>query len=521
MPYDASGNFSRLYNWQNDRDNNIKILSSRMDQEFDNYAAALNQAMLRNGLTPLTGNLNVAQNYIVGLGAGSTGALSMRFGDDGATGLYLNGPGKLGLAAGGAQRLEVGTTAVRTAVPFIAQDSVTITGATAQLSLQDRSANSDPAAPWIMYADAGAVRLFARGGDRFSVNQDGNGGFSGSLDVAGALRNAGNQVYHTGNFNPANYAPLAGAVFSGNINVSRAGGASIGIQDSGATQFGIVAVGNNMFIGVGGSGIQIDSANNVYVQQLRTNANGTGKNVLIGDDVWLGDVNDAYTMLVAGAADPNSGFIRFGGNTSKLGVASGGALTFGGQTVYHAGNLSLSAYAPINSPTLQNSVNIAGATSQLHINDRTLPNDTTHGWAIYSQGDILRMFQSTVGLDRLTVDAIGNMGISGNFNCQGITASSVQVNGASVWHTNNFNPANYQPAGSYTSPNTNVVFRDVTAARAANEGVAFLGSTGNTWVYAPGDGSIELVIQGTKVAKFTATEARFRGNVIANLGASV
>lgn len=42
MPIDPSGHFTRLYNFQQDRDDDIRILASRMDGEFDNVAEALN-----------------------------------------------------------------------------------------------------------------------------------------------------------------------------------------------------------------------------------------------------------------------------------------------------------------------------------------------------------------------------------------------------------------------------------------------------------------------------------------------
>lgn len=60
MPYDNDGTFSRVRNWQQDQQNGVKIIASRMDQEFDNYKGGLDLAFLRDGRVPLSGNLNFA-----------------------------------------------------------------------------------------------------------------------------------------------------------------------------------------------------------------------------------------------------------------------------------------------------------------------------------------------------------------------------------------------------------------------------------------------------------------------------
>lgn len=129
MPFDGSGNFSRLYSWQSDRDNGIRILASRMDGEFDNFAAGMNQVFFRNGLVPMAGNLNMGQNYIVGLGAGAATALSLRFGDDPNSGLFLNGYNKPTLVANGVSRLEANTSGVQVYGAFNSTGAATIQGA--------------------------------------------------------------------------------------------------------------------------------------------------------------------------------------------------------------------------------------------------------------------------------------------------------------------------------------------------------------------------------------------------------
>ena len=62
MSYDSQGNFTRLHNWEQDRQNDIEIMSDRHDEEDDNFAEGLNECLLRDGRVALSGNLNMG-NY--------------------------------------------------------------------------------------------------------------------------------------------------------------------------------------------------------------------------------------------------------------------------------------------------------------------------------------------------------------------------------------------------------------------------------------------------------------------------
>lgn len=70
MPYDSSGNFSRLYNWEEDRQNDVNITSDRMDAEDDNFADGLSQCLLKSGQVPMTGDLKMANFKIKSLANG-------------------------------------------------------------------------------------------------------------------------------------------------------------------------------------------------------------------------------------------------------------------------------------------------------------------------------------------------------------------------------------------------------------------------------------------------------------------
>ena len=78
MPFDSEGNFTRVHNWSEDRQNNIDIASDRMDEEFDNYMDGLNDCMLRDGRASMMGDLMMGNFQIkkVAKGTLSTDAVN-------------------------------------------------------------------------------------------------------------------------------------------------------------------------------------------------------------------------------------------------------------------------------------------------------------------------------------------------------------------------------------------------------------------------------------------------------------
>lgn len=72
MPYDASGNFTRVMNWTSDYENKIQITCDRHDDEDDNFAAGLNVAFCRDGRATATGNFKMGSHKITGLANGET-----------------------------------------------------------------------------------------------------------------------------------------------------------------------------------------------------------------------------------------------------------------------------------------------------------------------------------------------------------------------------------------------------------------------------------------------------------------
>lgn len=104
MPFDGSGNFTRSYNFTADKNASIKIQSVRMDAEFDNFATAMNQVLLRNGVTPLTGDLKVGGNLVTNVAAGAVNAPSITFAADTTTGFFSPAAGTVAVSILGVER---------------------------------------------------------------------------------------------------------------------------------------------------------------------------------------------------------------------------------------------------------------------------------------------------------------------------------------------------------------------------------------------------------------------------------
>lgn len=58
MPFDSKGNFSRLHNWEDDRINDIEIITDHMDAEDNNFADGLSQCFLKTGYSKMQGDFD-------------------------------------------------------------------------------------------------------------------------------------------------------------------------------------------------------------------------------------------------------------------------------------------------------------------------------------------------------------------------------------------------------------------------------------------------------------------------------
>ena len=68
MPFDSEGNFTRIHSWEDDRINDIDIVTDHHDEEDNNLAEGLSQTFLRDGRVAMRGNIDAAEYKQVVLG---------------------------------------------------------------------------------------------------------------------------------------------------------------------------------------------------------------------------------------------------------------------------------------------------------------------------------------------------------------------------------------------------------------------------------------------------------------------
>lgn len=71
MPFDSEGRFTRLHNWEEDRENGISIMSDRADEEDNNFADGLSETLVKDGRAPMTGNLKMGGFQIKNMANGT------------------------------------------------------------------------------------------------------------------------------------------------------------------------------------------------------------------------------------------------------------------------------------------------------------------------------------------------------------------------------------------------------------------------------------------------------------------
>ena len=82
----------------------------------------------------------------------------------------------------------------------------------------------------------------------------------------------------------------------------------------------------------------VDAVSSVSAPILYARANGTGKAIAVGDDVWLGDNNYSNGLSIRGQNDFNAGWIGFGNSNRLLGCnANDATLRYGADPIFHGG----------------------------------------------------------------------------------------------------------------------------------------------------------------------------------------
>lgn len=139
MPWSGSGIFNRKYTWVDDRDANIPITASRMDDEMDDMASGIQNAVAKDGQNTPTANLPMGTYKHTGVGNASART------DYAATGQVQDGSFVYAADTGAADTIEISlnpaVTALVTGQAFRFKANNTNTGATT-LQVNSTSAQS-------------------------------------------------------------------------------------------------------------------------------------------------------------------------------------------------------------------------------------------------------------------------------------------------------------------------------------------------------------------------------------------
>jgi hypothetical protein len=112
-----------------------------------------------------------------------------------------------------------------------------------------------------------------------------------------------------------------------------AGGGSTPTQIVNGTSNVVVASSGNVTVGITGTAaVAIFTTAGMVANSVSATNNGAGTNFKVGDDAWIGDVNNADTISIRGQQNAANGYIVFGNadSTTTLGRAGSGPLTYGG-----------------------------------------------------------------------------------------------------------------------------------------------------------------------------------------------
>jgi len=132
--------------------------------------------------------------------------------------------------------------------------------------------------------------------------------------------------------------PAAGAVVGTNLLATAGSSSDSTARDWAASAFAKAnaALPNTSGVTFNGS---LTISSNLSADRVFSTNNGNGENFKIGDDAWIGDTNLADTLRIKGQQNSSRAYILFGDNDGiSLGRQGSNNLTYGGNTVWHAGN---------------------------------------------------------------------------------------------------------------------------------------------------------------------------------------
>lgn len=178
MPFDTSGNYTRIHNWTADRNADIKIQATRVDEEHNDFAAAFNLVFFRNGLVPMTGPLDLGGNELQGLPDGTAASPAIVFEGDTDSGFYFDNG--VAVSVNGAKKASFAPAGLTLNTPLVLTSTLHFASSLGVIS------------------------------STLSADSAGKATYSHALNVVGALTRNGNKVYDQGNMTFGTANPTGG-----------------------------------------------------------------------------------------------------------------------------------------------------------------------------------------------------------------------------------------------------------------------------------------------------------------------
>jgi len=283
---------------------------------------------------------------------------------------------------------------------------------------------------------------------------------------------------------------------------------------------------------------------------IESTNNGTGENFKVGDDAWIGDVNLADTLRIAGQQNVNNAYIVFGAtNDNTLGRAGSGPLTYTGAFTATGILSGLELNSTQSSGDEGGQINLALAATNTTLSSSIAIDIYQNKLRFFETGgtnrgvyiDLANGASAGVGTDLLNPTATPDTVARAQANAAFITANAafIAANSAGVYANGAFAKANTQDAINLTQNNSitaaftaansagsyaNSAFSKAnTAGIAANtpSDVANSASSYANSAFARANNSLDANNGGTVTGTITATSFITTGSYGNILGANV
>jgi hypothetical protein len=340
-------------------------------------------------------------------------------------------------------------------------------------------------APNVELSSTGDISLFAEGG---TVNVTGSLKVTGDIVFSGSI-NLGDFTGDTINFNGevnSNILPSTGNTYS--LGSSGQTWSDVWAENAHFTNISLNTIsfnglteGRAVFVGQNGSlvdfsGYTFDSGSGYLVAPIvHATDDGNGTNFLIGNDMWLGDVNEANTTRFMGVEDSAFAKIYLGNHNTNDFLQS------------NYSNVTLSANGPLHLESANNDVYLDSGDGSIYLNNNTGNNIHINGHTYFDDYQTLYINEIYGNFgDYLDIAADGNIWIN-SYNNQAYL--EVNEGDAGVYVANNDTTElwSYTNDVNIQSYNNNTYLRGNNTYIESTNGTLYLNNDSNNNIQVDGD----------------------------------